>query len=183
MEFTELLIKIAAILEKLGIDYCITGGFAVSLWGRPRSTFDIDLVVRLRIEDIAPLARHLRRLSRAGYLEESTAKEAAVKGGEFNFIHAESGIKVDFWVIKKGDAVGMAELKRKVSKALNGKKIFFISAEDLILSKLRWYKESESTRHLEDIGSILRISKVDLNYIKEQAEGQSTSAIFNKLLK
>jgi len=36
----KLLIKITKILESLNIKYFITGGFAVSVWGRPRATFD-----------------------------------------------------------------------------------------------------------------------------------------------
>lgn len=41
MDLEKLLIKIAEILEKLSVDYFVTGGFAVSVWGRPRATFDI----------------------------------------------------------------------------------------------------------------------------------------------
>ena len=35
----KLLVKIARILDELGIEYFVTGGFAVSVWGRPRATF------------------------------------------------------------------------------------------------------------------------------------------------
>lgn len=184
MEFQNLLKKIANKLEKFNIDYCVTGGYAVSLWGRPRSTFDIDVVVQLEAEKIIPLVKHLRLLSKAGYIEEATAKEAVERGGEFNYIHSESGIKVDFWVIKKNDKIGMSELKRKIKKNIDGQKIYFISPEDLILSKLRWFKETESTRHLEDAKSIIKISKnkIDINYLKAEAGKQDTIDIFNKIL-
>jgi hypothetical protein len=174
MEFQELLKKIVEILEDLDINYCITGGFAVSVWGRPRSTFDIDVVIQLKDGNIKPLIKNLRRLSSAGYIEESAVKEAAAQGGEFNFIHPESGIKADFWVIKKGDLIGQKELKRRVVRNFDGQKIYFISPEDLILSKLRWFKESESSRHLEDVKSILKISgkKIDSGYLKSEAKKQ-----------
>lgn len=66
------------------------------------------------------------------------------------------------------------ELKRAVKKEVWGQKIYFISPEDLILIKLKWYQDSNSTRHLEDVESILKISKVDLKYIKKWAKEQKT---------
>lgn len=92
--------------------------------------------------------------------------------GEFNFIHPESGIKVDFWVIKSSDPIGRKELKRKIARNFDSQKIYFISPEDLILNKLRWFRESESSRHLEDIKSVLKISgeKVNFAYLKSEAK-------------
>ncbi|MCX6724089.1 MAG: hypothetical protein NT155_02865 [Candidatus Staskawiczbacteria bacterium] len=52
----ELLAEIAKILKDLKISYAITGGFAVSVWGRPRYTADIDIVVELIEKNIKPLA-------------------------------------------------------------------------------------------------------------------------------
>ena len=181
MEFIRLLIKIAQILEELKIDYCVSGGYAVSVWGRPRSTLDIDIVVKLQVEVVAGLARKLRFLSKVGYLDESLAEGAARHGGEFNFIHPESGIKIDFWVIKKGDKIGEQELSRRVVKKIDGQKIYFISSEDLILSKLRWFKESGSDRHLDDIKSVLKFSKIDLKYLKQQAIQRGVWDILSKL--
>ena len=45
MEIEGLLIKIADTLKDLKVPYIITGGMAVSVWGRPRYTADIDIVV------------------------------------------------------------------------------------------------------------------------------------------
>lgn len=72
--------------------------------------------------------------------------------------------------------------KEDIGDALKRKGEFnFISPEDLILSKLIWYKESQSSRHLEDITSILKISKPNLNYIKKWAKKQSTIKILEDL--
>ena len=42
-------------LERLGLPYCITGSVAASVYGEPRLTADIDVVLLLRAEDIARL--------------------------------------------------------------------------------------------------------------------------------
>jgi len=180
MEIENLLIKIASILRKFDIPYLITGGIAVTVWGRPRATFDIDIVVELKKANILPLLKSLRAFSKAGYVNEEAAKQALKEKGEFNFIHPDTGLKVDFWV-KKDTIFSEEEFKRKIAKKIKEEKIYFISPEDLILEKLLWYKQSFSTRQLEDIESVLRISKVDLKYIEKWTKRQSTFSIFKKL--
>src|SRR3989344_3315280 len=91
----ELLLKIAPILDELKIDYFITGGFAVSVWGRPRPTFDIDIVIEIINAKVALLAGALRKISKAGYIDENAAKEAVRRKDEFNFIDPGTGIKID----------------------------------------------------------------------------------------
>ena len=44
-----LLIRIVEILNKLEIPYIVTGGIAVLIWGRPRFTANIDIVIQLKI--------------------------------------------------------------------------------------------------------------------------------------
>jgi len=182
MEIKELLIKIAEILGKLKIDYVITGGMAVSVWGRPRATFDIDIIIQLKKPDIRKLARAFRAFDEAAYVDEEAMMQALEKKREFNFIHSATQLKIDFWIA--GDAIAIDEIKRGISKKIDSQNIKFISPEDLILSKLRWYEESQSTRHLEDIESILKISgdKLDMKYLKNAAEWQNTKEILDKIL-
>lgn len=49
--------------------------------------------------------------------------------------------------------------------------VFLISAEDLILNKLLWFKASESERQLSDVRGILENQKdnLDLNHLKKWA--------------
>lgn len=172
-----LLVKIAKILEGLKIPYLVTGGIAVLLWGRPRFTADIDIVVNLQPENIEDLTSALKELK--GYADEDEMKHALEKKDEFNFIDPNSGIKIDFWILKN-DEFDASRLKRRVSREIMGQKIYFTSPEDLILIKLIWYKESSSSRHLEDIESILKISgdKIDRIYIQEWAAKLSVSKIW-----
>ena len=37
------LVEITTILDELRIPYMLIGGLAVSLWGEPRATLDVDL--------------------------------------------------------------------------------------------------------------------------------------------
>jgi len=179
-----LLIEISKILERLKIPYIVTGGIAVLVWGRPRFTADIDIVVELKLENIDVLARTLSLLGKANYIDKNMIKETLKHGGEFNFIHGETGIKVDFWMLEK-TPFELSRIKRRVAKNILGKKVYFTSPEDLILSKLRWYQQSQSSRHIEDVTSILKISgkKLNMIYLKRWAKKLGVLDILNKLIK
>jgi hypothetical protein len=46
-------------LEAAALDYAVVGGFAVAIWGAPRATTDIDLLVRPEdVDAVIAVARH-----------------------------------------------------------------------------------------------------------------------------
>ncbi len=178
------LLKIISILDRLSLNYFVTGGFAVSVWGRPRATFDIDIVVELVEPDVKNLTKALREIFKAGYIDEDMMKTAIKYQKEFNFIDPESGSKIDFW-IKKDNELTIQKFKRRRLEKIQGQGVYFISPEDLILSKLEWYQKSGSTRQLEDIESVLKISgdKLDMNYLNKWAKKLGVFKILNRLKK
>ena len=175
----DLLCEVAKILQELKISYVITGGFAVAIWGRPRFTADIDIIVELLNKNILGLAKKLLLLDKDSYLDITAIKNALVNRGEFNFIHANTGMKVDFWI--RNSEFDRLKIKHAVCKQIKHRKINFVSPEDLILSKLLWYKKNKSERELEDIKSILKFSKVSLRYIKKFSQKHSTENIFKNI--
>jgi len=174
-----LLCEIAKILKELKIPYIVTGGFAVAVLAKPRFTADIDIVVELLPKNVPQLVKRLFSIDKDVYVSEGAIKDAIKRKGEFNFIHPQTGLKVDFWVKR----YSFEKFERAIVKKIDGQKINFISAENLILSKLIWYKEGQGARQLEDIKSILKIAKPDLNYIRNWAEKQSTIEILEEILK
>lgn len=183
MDILELTITVAKILNSLKIPYAITGGYAVSVWGRVRSTLDIDIIVEIPLTKKGDLVKALLQVSELGYVDDEMVTRAIERKGEFNFIHIESGIKVDFWVIGD-DAFSRSKIKRRKAKIIQGHKIYFLSPEDLILSKLLWSKLSESELQLGDVESILRIQKkLDRRYLDKWSKIHYTAEILNKLWK
>jgi len=166
-------------LDKAGIEYMLTGGIAVSFWGFPRTTHDIDIVIEAKKEDKNKLVSLFKK---DFYISPEAVENAIENRFTFNIIHLKGGLKVDFWLVKK-DSFGQIEFKRRLKKKIFGEEVFIISPEDLILSKLMAYKETLSHLRLEDAKSILMTSKVDLKYIKNWAEKQSTIEILEEILK
>ncbi len=179
----ELLIKISNILDALKIRYAVTGGYAVSVWGRPRYTADIDIIVELEEKNIKPLAKELLNIAKDVYADEDMMRDALVHKGEFNFIEPEYGLKVDFFV-QGNDSYAKLKFKRAVPRDNFGHRIFFVAPEDLILSKLVWSRQSMSFKQFEDIKTILKNDniKLDMEYLEDWSQKQDTAEILARLL-
>ncbi|MGD9127812.1 MAG: hypothetical protein PVH19_10595, partial [Planctomycetia bacterium] len=67
---------------------------------------------------------------------------------------------------------------------LDDRDVTFASPEDVIIKKMLYYREGESTKHLRDIGGILRIQadKLDRNYIADWAKRFDIEAIWQQIL-
>jgi|SRR3989344_699466 len=89
------------------------------------------------------------------------------------------------WLFIYGaDEFSGLKLKRRIPKMILSEKVYFLSPEDLILSKLLWSKESESELQLKDIESVLKFQKkLDLEYIRKWALAHDTLSAFEELLK
>jgi len=181
MDFQKLVVEIAKILDKLRIPYAITGGYAVSIWGRLRATFDIDTIVQLPEIKIKILAEALRKISKMTYVDEDMMLRAVERKGEFNFIHIESGIKIDFWVLKDNE-FSKTQIERRIPYIISGQRVYFVSPEDLILNKLLWHKETGSELQLGDIKSVLKLQKrLDWEYLRKWAKKYSTIKVLESL--
>jgi len=60
LDLYEELKAIVAALDENGIDYALCGGLAMAVWGAPRATVDIDLLILAeRLEETKAIARSL----------------------------------------------------------------------------------------------------------------------------
>src|SRR5690242_14930735 len=85
-------------LNQLGLRYIVGGSVAAMLYGEPRFTNDVDVVIFLRIEDV----RRLQEVfpSPEFYFppaEVIAAEIARAQNGQFNVIHTATGFKADFY--------------------------------------------------------------------------------------
>lgn len=135
MAQSDLLKRVAEVLEETGIDYMVTGSLASSLQGEPRATHDIDLVVRMVTRQVKELTQRFPRPQY--YLSESAAREAIASGGMFNLLESAEGDKVDFWLLTD-DAFDQSRFARRYVEELLGLRLSFSRPEDTILQKLRW---------------------------------------------
>ena len=84
----------------------------------------------------------------------------------FNIIDHASGFKADF-VVLKNEPFRQEEFRRRVAMDYFGKRIFVVTPEDLIISKLIWIQDWQSSVQIEYIKSLVGFETLDWPYINE----------------
>jgi hypothetical protein len=156
----------------LGIPYALGGSLASSLFGKPRFTEDADITVEPFPGKEAGLAA---RFGPDYYLSPGAIRQAVRDRTSFNIIHTGTGFKVDVFV-RKDRAFDQSVMNRRRHVPLPdrpGQSIALVSAEDIILLKLEWYRLGGgiSERQWADIRGVLQVQagKLDDTYLDHWA--------------
>lgn len=168
MEIPSILALFREVLERLegnGITYMVVGSLSSIVYGEPRMTNHIDLVVDIPAAEAGKFAG-LFPAERFHCPPAEILTAEIVGRGQFNLIHHETGLKIDLIVRKRSPhAVEEFARRRKVA-LLEGFEAYLASPEDVILKKLDFFREGGSRKHLADIRGILANTEVDDAYLK-----------------
>jgi hypothetical protein len=156
-------------LERLGIPYCITGSVAASVYGEPRLTADIDLVVLIEPNDIPALRRAFPDSDYYVPPDETLRLELARTRGMFNLIHHASQFKADMYVAG-GDPLHVWALAHRRRIDLGGGGAWIAPPEYVILRKLEYLHEGGSDKHVRDIRFVLAATEVDHGFLDREIE-------------
>jgi len=118
-------------LNKKNIRFLVIGGIAAIRYGAPRATRDLDIL--LKAEDIPE--NFLDDLEAEGYspVEGVTMKEFL--DSQYT-IFSKNGGEVDLWTEVEGLDLDDEAWGRREDEEINSELIHFVSAEDLVVSKL-----------------------------------------------
>jgi hypothetical protein len=144
------------------ISYMLSGSVAMSIYTAPRFTNDFDFIVNLRPDDTLLLANYFKD---GYYCDEEAIMDAIKNKGMFNIIDHKSNYKADFMILKD-EPFRRTEFDRRKQLDFMGMKIYFVSPEDLLLSKLIWIRQLQSQIQIEDIRQLSTISNLDWRYIR-----------------
>lgn len=157
------LLKIDTLLKANSIDYAVIGGTAAIIYGRLRTTEDIDVTLLAELE----IFNKLYKLITNHYSPMLSDSENFFKK---NFVlpvmDSETKVKIDF-------AAGLSEfdkkvIQRKVQRKFGNVMINVCSLEDLIIYKL----VSARPQDILDIKELMKARKdeYDLVYLKNMAK-------------
>jgi len=145
--------QLARAFERVGVPYAVVGSVASGFHGEPRMTRDIDIVAKLYRSDVAALAKEFP--GDDFYFDREMVIESMKSRQPFNIIHLETMWKAD--IILPREAYTNEQIDRRQRVELGGVGTYVITAEDTIVSKMRWSKLSESDRQLSDCAGIVRV--------------------------
>ena len=176
---------IAGIFEQLHIPYYVVGSLASSFYGIPRTTADADLIADIELKQVGPLSQKLKE---EFYADEDRIQKAVRENSSFNVIHLVTMFKIDVFILKS-DPLSKTEMDRRIRYQVTeekGEELYLASAEDIILSKLEWYKSGGfvSDRQWTDVLGVIQVCSDNLNYeyLMNTAEKKKMTELVNKAL-
>jgi hypothetical protein len=170
-------------LERLGIPYFVTGSTAGILYGEPRLTHDVDIVIALS-------ARHVHAFVEAFPLEEFYCPPEDVlaievrrgQRGHCNLIHHDSGFKADIYIAF--DELHRWALAHRRTLELDGLRVSVAPIEYVILRKLEYFREGKSEKHVRDIRGMLEASsdQIDRPLLEQWIARLGVTAEWDRIL-
>jgi hypothetical protein len=149
-------------LNEAEIPYMISGSIAANYYTIPRMTRDIDIVIELKEDDVD---KFVALFEDDFYINREMILNEVSRKGMFNLIYNRYVIKIDF-IIKKSSAYQNAEFSNRKQVLIDQCPMWIVSAEDLVVSKLLWAKESHSEMQLKDVANLMEtVNNLDSKYI------------------
>ncbi|MEM9485672.1 MAG: hypothetical protein AAGA83_18500 [Cyanobacteria bacterium P01_F01_bin.116] len=159
----ELAKQLHPIFNRVGVSYYITGGVAASMYGDPRTTRDLDIVLNIQRLEINLL---VEALIQEGFYVPGVEDIVSGRMQTLQIVHMESILQADL-VISGQDEWDLLKFERRQMD--DG--LYFASPEDIILNKLRWRQSSQSEKQWRDVLGVLKVQGqgLDLDYLHEWA--------------
>jgi len=177
---------VVSAFDKIGILYYIGGSISSSIHGIPRTTMDIDIIADIKQNHVEALYLSLEP---GYYIDKDMIREAIRHHSSFNIIHFDSMMKIDIFVLKEREFDREAFKRKKLDvQDIEGSRFeYFISSpEDIILSKLEWFKMGGevSERQWRDIIGVLKVQEnnLDMEYLQKWIDRLHLSDLWKRLL-
>lgn len=178
---SDLLRYLVRTLEELDLPYAIGGSIAAMTYATYRSTIDIDVLVDLKLADVDRLEARFPEPDY--YFDDVAIRKAVEERRQFNILHIPSGMKVD--VFLPTGSFTRSQIARGESRPVFDDIEARISPpEELIVSKLMYYEEGGSDKHVNDIAAMLAVSSdlIDRERVESLAKEAGVLDLWRQVL-
>jgi hypothetical protein len=167
-------------LNAIGLTYMVTGAVAATIYGEPRLTNDIDLVIALSHEDVMRLAQAFDAAE--FYVPPAEVMEIEARRlahGHFNIIHTATSLKADVYPAGIDPLHRWALAKRRAIQ-VGAEAVWIAPPEYVIIRKLEYLRDGGSDKHARDIRAMLRElgDRIDRNALMTEVERRSLTALW-----
>jgi hypothetical protein len=176
MKGNEAVVVVVGALEKLSIDYMITGSFASNVYGVPRSTKDADFIVEAPPEQMDRLLDGLQPPLRS---DPQMLFETVTSSRRWLVRMERSAFVIELFLLNSHAFDRSRFDRRQRLEVLPGAKAWLPTAEDVIVQKLRWSALAKRPKDFKDACDVMAVQagNLDWPYIERWCEELGASAV------
>jgi hypothetical protein len=166
-------------LEALGLPYMLVGSFASNYYGVPRSTQDVDFVVELAGK---PMRAVVERLGPEFQLDPQVTFETITGTRRYVVRIAGTGFRIEFFLRSEDEHDG-ARFGRRCRAALLGRQVSLPTAEDVIITKLRWSRGGKRAKDVDDARNVMAVqgARIDWDYVASWCDRHGTRDLLESI--
>ncbi len=142
--------------EACEIPYMVTGSVAGIVYGEPRMTNDVDVVLEISETHVPLILRYFPLEKYYCPPEEVIRVEMARDSrGHFNLVRHDTGFKADVYLMGN-DPLHRWAMQRRRCMQIADDSVWIAPPEYVILRKMEFYQEGKSIKHITDIQAIIK---------------------------
>jgi hypothetical protein len=175
----EIVVTVIDALTALRVPYMVSGSLASNFYGVPRSTQDADLVLEL---SALPLEAFAARIGPGLQVDEQLAFET-VTGARRLLVRArDAAFQVELFGVTDDPHDRERFARRRIVAAFD-RQVALPTAEDVVITKLRWADRAGRRKDLDDARNVLAVQRehLDRPYVMKWCASLGLVAIFEEL--
>ena len=179
MTIEEAVLTVIDALEVGRVPYMVVGSLSSNLYGMPRSTQDADFV--LQIEPALLSALRSRLGPRFRWEPQLTFE--TITATTRQIINVESlGFRIELFLLSD-DSHDQQRFARRQRVQVLGKDTYAPTAEDVIITKLRWSQQGKRHKDVDDVRNVLAIQgdNLDWTYIHGWCDQHGTRTLLEAI--
>ena len=152
-----------------GVEYMLTGAFAYGIYGIPRSTMDVDLV--LSIQKPQEMFKVLKALETEVLFGDQQVFDTLTFGRRWvGKVRKSPEFQIELFELFEDDFV-MAQFQRKkeLKSVQLSRTVWVPTAEDVVVQKVRWAREKDLGDAV-DVVAVQGVEGLDMQYVREWCE-------------
>ena len=173
-------LKVIDSLNVIGAPYIVTGSLARNVYSTPRSTLDADFVVEM---DSQQLSTFFAMLNADFRRDPQTAFETVTGKTQHKLCFRKSNFLIEIFEADPSDPHERSRFERRRAGEMEGRTAFIPTAEDVIVQKLRWFKQIRRTKDRDDARDVMvhQWNVLDWSYIERWCQEHQTLFLLEEI--
>lgn len=172
MNSDEATIAVVNALESLNIPYMLVGSFASNFYGVPRATADADFVVQIGAGGLSAL---MNRVGPSFRLDPQMTLETVTATRRYVLHLADEPFSIEIFLLSD-DPHDQQRFARRCRVRLRDCDTFVPTAEDAIITKLRWFHAAQRRKDRDDVRGMIAVQgdRIDWDYVNSWCDRHGT---------
>jgi len=166
-------------LNAAGVPYMLVGSFASNFYGIPRATQDADFLVQLEGKDLSRICTALGPQFR---FDPQSSCELVTGTTRYVLELVHSPFRLEFFLLGN-DLHDQQRFRRRKAVRILGQQTFVSTAEDMVITKLRWLHHAGRAKDLDDVRNVIALQgpRMDWDYVNLWCGRQQTRELLDEI--